>query len=268
MMALEPGAAGAFLRTLGPRIDARFGRPKAVLAVSAHTLARGHVMLAAERHTTVHDFGGFPDALYRMRYDAPGAPALADRVTALLAGAGIESRTLDRGGLDHGIWVPMRYLWPEADVPVLPLSFSPTDSPTALLALGRALAPLADEGVLVLGTGSLTHNLSLLFGVADRPPVDAPEIPESAAFRRWVHERSAARDWDALASYRRVAPHAALMHPTDEHWLPFYVAAGAGGTDATPARLHASVTYGHLAMDAYAFGPQAPALQDPQPVAG
>lgn len=263
MLALEPGDAGAFLKALGPRIDARLGRPKLVLVLSAHTLARSPVLLGAAQHHAVHDFGGFPDPLYRMRYDAPGAPAWAPRVAARLADAGLTVQTLDRGGLDHGIWVPLRYLWPDASVPVLPLSFSPYDAPSTLLALGRALAPLASEGVLVIGSGSLTHNLGLMAGAGWPPAVAAPETPEVAAFRCWVHARSTAGDWAALTDYRRQAPHAALMHPTDEHWLPFYAAAGAGGPDAPAVRLHGSVSYGHLAMDTYAFGPQADALQDP-----
>jgi 4,5-DOPA dioxygenase extradiol len=267
MIAREPREAGAFLQWLGPAITTRCGRPRAVLAVSAHTMARGHVLLAGARHPAIYDFRRFPDPLYRLRYDAPGAPDLAPRVSALLGEAGIAVQTRDQGGLDHGLWIPLRFMWPDASVPVLPLSFSPDDSPAQLLALGRALAPLADEGVLIVGSGSLTHNLSTLFGPAGRPPVDAPETPETAAFRTWVQQRSAARDWAALTDYRRLAPHAALMHPTDEHWLPFYVAAGAGGADATPQRLHASLTYGTLAMDAYAFGPRASALvQAPQAV--
>ena len=257
---LEPREAGAYMQALGPAIDRAFGRPKAVLAVSAHTLARRHVLLAGARHEAVYDFGGFPDALYRLRYDAPGAPALAPRVAALMADAGLTVQSLDAGGLDHGIWTPMRYLYPDADVPVLPLSFSPHDSPDALMALGRALAPLAAEGVLIVGSGSLTHNLRLIYGPGGAPDVAAPETVETAAFRRWVAERAAARDWAALRDYRRQAPHAAHMHPTDEHWLPFYVAAGAGGEDAVPRRLHASLTYGVLAMDLYAFGPAAAAL--------
>jgi 4,5-DOPA dioxygenase extradiol len=260
MTALEPREAGAFLQALGPAIDRAFGRPKAVLAVSAHTLARRPVLLAGARHAAVYDFGGFPEALYRLRYDAPGAPALAPRVVRLMADAGLAVQALDEGGLDHGIWTPLRYAYPGADVPVLPLSFNPQDRPDALWALGRALAPLADEGVLIVGSGSLTHNLRLVFGAGGMPPVDAPEAPESSAFRSWVAARSAARDWPALLDYRRQAPHAALMHPTDEHWLPFYVAAGAGGEGAVPQRLHASLTYGVLAMDAYAFGPGAGVL--------
>ncbi|MCA0240740.1 MAG: dioxygenase [Proteobacteria bacterium] len=261
MTALEPGEAGAFLRRLGPAIDAAFGRPRAVLALSAHTLTREPVLLAGAQHEAVHDFSGFPQALYELRYDAPGAPELALRVQALLAEGGIHSHRVDEGGLDHGIWTPLRYAYPDADVPVLPLGFSPQWAPQRLLALGHALAPLADEGVLIIGSGSLTHNLRLLFGAAGRPPVDAPEIDASAEFRRWVAERAAAADWAALNDYRRQAPHAALMHPTDEHWLPWYPAGGAAGEGAVGLRLHASVTYGSLAMDAYAFGPQAPRLQ-------
>ena len=260
MTALEPGAAGAFMQRLGPAIDAAFGRPRAVLAISAHTLTREPVLLAGARHEAVYDFSGFPDALYRLRYDAPGAPALAPRVRQLLAGAGFSAHVVDEGGLDHGIWTPLRYAYPQADVPVLPLGFPPDWTPERLLALGHALAPLTGEGVLVVGSGSLTHNLRLLFG-ASRPPVEAPEIAPSAEFRAWVAEHAAKADWAALNDYRRQAPHAALMHPTDEHWLPWYPAAGAAGVGAAGLRLHASVTHGCLAMDAYAFGPQAARLQ-------
>jgi 4,5-DOPA dioxygenase extradiol len=128
------------------------------------------------------------------------------------------------------------------------------------MALGRALAPLTQQGVLVYASGSLTHNLRLLFGTAQRPPLDAPEIPQSAAFRTWFAERGAAGDWAALQDYRRQAPHAVLMHPTDEHLLPLYVAAGAAGVQPAAVRLHGSLTYGCLGMDAYAFGDAAASL--------
>ncbi|MBP6901242.1 MAG: dioxygenase [Burkholderiaceae bacterium] len=265
MTALEPGVVGPFWSALGPRIEALAGgRPRAILAISAHTLTREPVLLAAAQHQTVHDFGGFPDALYRLRYDAPGAPALAERVAGLLQAADLPVHVLDRGGLDHGIWAPLRFVWPEADIPVLPLGFPPDWSPARLFALGQALAPLAadpDSGVLIYATGSLTHNLRLVFGAraSGMPALDAPEIPASAAFRRWFAERTAAADWPALLDYRRQAPQAELMHPTDEHLLPFYVAAGAGG-ELPATRLHDSLTYGCLGMDAYAFGPQAARL--------
>ena len=260
MIALEPGAAGAFMQRLGPALDAVFGRPKAIVAASAHTAARAPVLLAAPRHAAVYDFGGFDPRLYTMRYDAPGAPALAGRLSELLGQAGIAVHTLDQGGLDHGNWTALRYLYPDADIPILPLAFVPSQSPALQFALGAALAPLADDGVLVLGSGSITHNLRRVFaGGSLHPDKNQPEIPESRAFRDWIAQRSAERDWEALFDYRQRAPHAVDMHPTDEHLLPWYVAAGAGGRDATPLRLHASVELGCLGMDAYAFG--APALQ-------
>ena len=146
---------------------------------------------------------------------------------------------------------------------MLPLAFAPDWSPSRLFALGQALAPLADEGVLVYGTGSITHNLGLVFG-AGRPALDSPEIPECAAFRDWMAQRCALADWPALLDYRRQAPFAALMHPSDEHLLPLFVAAGAAAGAGHPAptglRLHASLTYGCLAMDAYGFGAAAQPL--------
>jgi 4,5-DOPA dioxygenase extradiol len=257
MIALEPGAAGGFLQRLGPAIDAAFGRPRAIVALSAHTLARAPVMLAAPRHEAVYDFGNFDDRLFSLRYDAPGAPALAERVAQRLPGV----HRVEQGGLDHGIWTALMYLYPDADVPVLPLAWSPRETPAALFALGAALAPLADDGVLVLGTGSITHNLRRVFahGLHDR---GGPEIAESAAFRGWMHERSSARDWEALLDWRARAPHAVDMHPTDEHLLPWFIAAGAGGRAHPPQRLHASVTFGALGMDAYAFGAGATRLGD------
>ena len=260
MIALEPGAAGAFMTRLGPAIDAAFGRPKAILAISAHTGARAPVLLAAARHQAVYDFGDFDARLNQMRYDAAGAPALARRVSNLLDGAQLASHTLDEGGLDHGIWTALRYIYPNADVPVLPLAFVPNQSPAQQLALGAALAPLAVEGVLILGTGSITHNLRRAFAGGLRSTGNRPEIPESAAFREWMRARGEARDWEALADYRRLAPHAVDMHPTDEHLLPWYVAAGAGGRADAAVRLHASVEMGSIGMDAYAFGPHAARL--------
>ncbi len=257
MIALEPGAAGAFMQRLGPAIDATFGRPRALVSISAHTAARRPVLLAASRHEAIYDFGGFDPKLRTLRYDAPGAPDLAPRAAALLAAASIAVEIVAEGGLDHGAWTALRYIYPDADIPVLPLAFVPDASPARQFALGAALAPLAAEGVLVLGSGSITHNLRRVFAGGLRAATDAPEIRESAAFRAWMKAKADARDWDALFDYRRLAPHAIDMHPTDEHLLPWYVAAGAGGRDATPLRMHTSVTLGSLGMDAYAFGPTA-----------
>jgi len=264
MIAIEPGAAGAFMRELGPALDAAFGRPRAIVVASAHSLTREPALLAAERHDTVHDFGGFPQPLYELRYDAPGAPDLAPRVAQRVRDAGLPVHVVADGGLDHGMWIPLRFAYPDVDVPVLPLAFPANWSPRQLFALGRSLAPLRSEGVLVLGSGSITHNLRLVFSRtahADTAREDQPEMPESAAFRRWFVERSAALDTEALFDYRRQAPHAALMHPSDEHLLPWYVAAGAGH-EGPMLRVHDSVTAGCLGMDAYAFGAGAVRLHE------
>ncbi|MDP9044925.1 MAG: dioxygenase [Pseudomonadota bacterium] len=257
MIALEPGAAGAFMRELGPAIDAAFGRPRAILVASAHTAARMPVLLAASTHAAVYDFGGFDRRLNALRYDAAGAPEVAQRAAELLAAAGLDVPTVAQGGLDHGIWTVLRYLYPGADVPVVPLAFAPHQSPAQQFALGAALAPLAEEGVLLMGSGSITHNLRRAFasGAGSRP-----EDPQSMAFREWFRRESDARAWEALLDYRRRAPHAVDMHPTDEHLLPWFIAAGAGGAADPAVRLHASAEMGSIGMDAYAFGVAAPTL--------
>jgi 4,5-DOPA dioxygenase extradiol len=257
MIALEPGEAGAYMERLGRQL----GKPDAIVAVSAHTTAREPVLMAGTPHQAVYDFGGFDPKLFTLRYDAPGAPDVAPRVASLLQAAGLPAHVVNEGGLDHGIWTSLRYLYPDADIPVLPLAFVPTQSPAQQFRLGEALAPLRQQGVLVLGTGSITHNLRRVFAGGLRPPGNQPEIPESAAFRDWMLGQSRVRDWDALFDYRRRAPYAVDMHPTDEHLLPWYVAAGAGGRDSTPVRLHGSVTYGAIGMDLYAFGPEAETLR-------
>jgi 4,5-DOPA dioxygenase extradiol len=259
MTSLEASAAKTAWQHLAQTLAQRAAKPTAVLAISAHTLTREPLLLAAKHHEAVHDFSGFPPELYALRYPAPGTPELARRVSALINSAGLPVHLVDEGGMDHGIWTPLRTLFPDGDVPVLPLGWPPHWTPTQLFALGQALAPLVDEGVLIMGSGAITHNLRLWAG--GHGDVNAPEYPESAAFRTWMAERSAAADWPELLDYRRQAPFAAHMHPTDEHLLPFFVAAGAAGAKPTGLRIHDSVTWGHLGMDIYAFGPAAAALQ-------
>jgi 4,5-DOPA dioxygenase extradiol len=232
MTALEPREAGAFMQRWGAQTVEAHGPPRAVLAVSAHSLAHEPVLLAAPRHVAVYDFGGFDNRLYALRYDAPGAPELAERAAALLQRAGLPVRLSNDGGLDHGIWTPLRYVLPAANVPVLPLAWPPGWPPQRKQLLRRVFA------------GGL------------RTDIDRPATPESSAFRDWWAGQSAAANWAALFNYRDEAPHARLMHPTDEHLLPFFVAAGAAG--GGPAeRVHASLTYGDLGMDAYRFAPTA-----------
>lgn len=257
MIAITRSEASDFLDRLGPLIEARFGRPKAALVVSPHSATREPMALAGPMHDAIHDFGGFPRELYEQRYDAEGDPALAARAVRLLREAGVTAHLADASGLDHGIWTLLQRMWPKAEVPVMPLTLVPNWSPQRQWAVGQALAPLAAEGVLVIGSGAMTHNLQRFFGL--RGQVKGVE-PDVAAFQDWVQERGVTRDWEALFDYRRQAPSAALQHPTDEHWLPFYVAAGAGGAEHPAVRIHQSVDSGVLAMDGYAFGPGAAEL--------
>ena len=258
MTALHPGDAGIAMQAMGRRLLARFGKPRAVLGVSAHTLARDWTLLAAPQHEAVYDFGGFDPRLRTLRYDVAGAPDLASPVQALLQAAGLSVEIDAAGGLDHGLWTPLRYLFPEADVPVLPLAWNPEASPAELMAAGRALAPLAEDGVLILASGSITHNLRLF--MQRGAPMNAPEMPESEAFRHWWAERAAERDWPALQAWAHEAPHGMLMHPTDEHLLPWFLAAGAGGAESPAVRVHGSAQHAVIGMDLYVFGPNAAAL--------
>jgi 4,5-DOPA dioxygenase extradiol len=266
MIAVEPREAGLFMQRLGLRIDAVFGRPRAIVAMSPHTTTRTPYVLGADAHEAIHDFGGFPEALHQIRYDAPGQAALSKDIAALLQQAGMGATWSEQGGLDHGIWTALMHLYPQADVPVVPVSFKLQSSPKQMFDMGQALSDLRSAGVLIIGSGSLTHNLQRFF---TRPtPVDAAEPPDCAEFRNWVQVNTEGGLWPELLDYRRLAPHVEAMHPTDEHWLPFYFAAGAAcvGDQPWPAeavRLHGSVTHGHLAMDAYGFGAGARQLMDP-----
>lgn len=258
MIAIERSPASDFLDQLGARIERAYGRPRAALVVSPHTATRRPVVLAELRHAAIHDFGGFPAELYEQQYDAQGDPQLAVEVARRLTEAGIATEAVAAGGLDHGIWTLLKRMWPGAEVPVVPLSLVPNWTPQQQWAIGQALVPLADDGVLIIGSGAMTHNLRRFFG--QRSDKGAAVAPDVAAFQTWVTERGAARDWEALWDYRRQAPHAVEQHPTDEHWLPFYIAAGAGGADSPAVRLHDSVDAGLLAMDGFAFGPEAARL--------
>ncbi|WP_020656200.1 dioxygenase family protein [Massilia niastensis] len=246
MLALQDSPARRFLQGLGKSL----GRPQAIVVVSAHWETGGGPALSlAPRPETIHDFGGFPRALFEIQYPAPGAPEAARRAAALLAAADIPAGFSADRGLDHGAWVPLGLMYPDADIPVTQLSVVHGASPADHEQLGRALAPLRSEGVLVVGSGSLTHNLVEFRGQA----IDAPAPDWVSGFETWMKDRLEDSDRAALLDYRRAAPFAARNHPTEEHLLPLFVAMGAGGPDASATRLHAGVEHGVLAMDAYAF---------------
>ena len=246
MLALQDSPARRFLQGLGKTLP----RPQAILAVSAHWETRGGPAVSlAEQPETIHDFGGFPRALFEMQYPAPGAPAAATRAAALLSEHGIAAGRSAQRGLDHGAWVPLTLMYPEADIPVAQLSVVHGASPAEHERIGRALAALRSEGVLVVGSGSLTHNLYEYRGQG----IDAPVPQWVSEFEAWMKARLEGSERAALLDYRRAAPFAAQNHPTEEHLLPLYVAMGAAGPDARATQLHASFEHGVLAMDAYAF---------------
>jgi 4,5-DOPA dioxygenase extradiol len=243
MLPLTEAPARAFLEGLAGTLE----RPKAILVASAHWETARPAVNAVARNDTIHDFHGFPPALYRLSYPAPGDPVLAERVSGLLREAGFAGETDYTRGLDHGAWVPLLLAYPDADIPVLQVSVQSELGPAHHLRLGQALAPLRDEGVLVIGSGSWTHDLRRFRGQA----IDAPEAPDVVAFSDWMDTALAEGRRDDLLAYRSTAPYAVQEHPTEEHLLPLFVAMGAGGD--TPRRIHRSASYGILRMDAYSF---------------
>ncbi len=246
MTALHPGQVGERLAELARAMP----KPKAIVIATAHWLAHQPSVGGAARPETVHDFYGFPRELFDIQYPAPGEPALAERVCRLLDKAGLKPALDPQHGLDHGAWVPLRLLYPDADIPVVPLSIQPNLGPAHQYAVGRALAPLREEGVLVIGSGSITHNLhDFRQGYSDER-----EAPYVRPFIGWVEEKLARGEVNALLDYRRQAPFAERAHPTDEHFLPLYVALGAAGEGAHAERIDAGIDLGFLAMDIYRFG--------------
>jgi 4,5-DOPA dioxygenase extradiol len=245
MLALQPSPARDFLAGLGGLLAV----PKAIVVASAHWETERPEVTAMPINDTIHDFYGFPPALYAMRYPAPGDPALAGRIAKLLADAGLGGSVDPGRGLDHGAWVPLGLMYPGHEIPVLQLSLQPHLGAAHHLRLGNALRPLAHEDVLVIGSGSFTHNLGRLRRVE---PYAGPP-PDVVAFADWMHAALLENRTDDLLAWHSKAPHAAMQHPTDEHLLPLFVALGAANDGARAERLHASTTYGALRMDAYAF---------------
>lgn len=227
-------------------------RPSAILVVSAHWETWTPTVNAVARQETIHDFGGFQRELYEIQYPAPGSALFAERVAALLGDAGLPC-ALDRArGLDHGAWVPLMLMYPDADIPVVQLSVQSHQGPEHHLAMGRALSALRAEGVLVIGSGSFTHDLSEFRRYRD--VTLEPEPAWVTQFADWFDQALADGRTADLLNYRQAAPFAAKNHPTEEHLLPLYVALGAAGSDGGTERLHASTTHGVLRMDVYAFG--------------
>ena len=242
---LDAGETAAAWRQLGEQLP----KPTSILVISAHWESHIPTISCAVQPETIHDFRGFPEELYRLQYPAPGAPQMAEAAAQLLQQANIPVQLDDKRGLDHGAWVPLSIMFPQADIPVAQLSMQPERSPAWHLALGRALRPLREQGVLIIGSGAITHNLRAVF---KHPPGESVPVWVTD-FCDWVAERITEGDIDALCAYRTLAPYAELNHPTDEHLLPLFVALGAASNVETAQHLNRVTTFGLLAMDAWLF---------------
>jgi 4,5-DOPA dioxygenase extradiol len=245
---LTEAPARQFLAGLGRQL----GKPSAIVVASAHWETATPTVNNVARNPTIHDFYGFPAELYRLAYPAPGSAGLAEIAADLLCTAGLACQMDHIRGLDHGAWVPLLLMYPQADIPVVQISLQPHLGPAHHMQIGQALAPLRQQDVLIIGSGSLTHDLSRFRGMRldSRPPADVTD------FADWMEKALLEDRTCDLLTYRRLAPAAMRNHPSEEHLLPLFVALGAAAADDghhKAEQLHRSSTYGVLRMDAYAF---------------
>jgi 4,5-DOPA dioxygenase extradiol len=250
--AIEAGSTGPALTHYGEALRAAWpGAIRGVVIMSPHWMARSPAVMTSQAPATWHDFGGFPAALYQLQYPAPGHPQLAAEVLARLKDAGIDAKADPERPLDHGAWVPLMHLFPQADIPVVQVALPAGAGPAEVMAMGRALSGLRAQGVMLVGSGSMTHNLSEFFGGAREP------APYVLAFSRWVEDAVSRRDVAALLDYRRQAPGAQRAHPSEDHFLPLFFALGAAGWDEpdgpVPEYLSREVMHSMLAMDTFAL---------------
>ncbi|MEO8119511.1 MAG: class III extradiol ring-cleavage dioxygenase [Rhodoferax sp.] len=242
--ALEPGVLGPHLHALGQQLSGI----SAVLVVSPHWQTRDVQLMTTPAPETVHDFGGFASALYELHYPAAGHPELATQAAQLLANAGYAVSVDARRGLDHGAWVPLRHLLPDANLPVFQVSMPYALNTATAFKLGQALAPLRERGVLILASGSMTHNLHEF---RQSGSVEAPYVRD---FAQWIRQAVLRHDVEQLVAYRRLAPQAERAHPTEEHFLPLLVALGARGDGEAARVIEGGITNGMLSMESYAWG--------------
>ncbi len=243
MLALQPGDSGPALK----RLAAEMPRPKAIVVVSAHWESQELLVSGNPAPETWHDFGGFPRELFAVQYPAPGQPQLAAQIVELLTADGLSARIDNQRPFDHGTWVPLSLMYPDADIPVVQVSLPSRMGPALQTRVGRTLASLREQDVLLVGSGSITHNLGELDWRAGPESIE----PWARDFRDWIVDKLTALDEAALHDYRRQAPHAVRSHPSDEHLLPLYFARGAGGPFSVA---HQGFTMGALGMDIYRFG--------------
>jgi len=242
--AVEPGALGVLLHTWGSQLT----NIKAVLVVSPHWQTTDVQVMTTVQPETMHDFGGFSSNLYALQYLAKGQPDMAKDASQLLNAAGFATQLNDHRGLDHGAWIPLMHLLPKADVPVFQVSMPLTLNTQQAVKLGQALASIRNQGVLIVASGSMTHNLHEF-----RPSAKIPEVYVQE-FAAWVRSKVLAHETNSLMQYRTEAPHAERAHPSEEHFLPLLIAMGAQGNSGTAQLLDGGITNGVLSMDSYVWG--------------
>lgn len=247
-MLLSDIPARTFLTKLGTSLP----RPRGIVVISAHWSAGSLQVTKASALETIYDFSGWPAPLYDIEYQASGADWLNESLTDALEAAGHPVRTGPRPGLDHGAWVPLVLMFPQADIPIVQLSLQYGASPEQHFRIGQALEGLTREGVLILGSGGLVHNLRAL------APEGTPPADWAVSFDNWLYERLQTRDLEALFSYTDNAEYTRQAHPTDEHLMPLYVAMGAGWSTGATQQIHHSFSYGNLSMSSYAFASDKP----------
>ena len=246
MMWDTPSPAQAFLKNLAARLP----KCKAVLVVSAHWQAPEFRVSAVSKPKMIYDFGGFGEHYYEVKYPASGSPPVAQQVRELLAQQGIASAVDQNRGLDHAVWIPIGLMFPKANIPVVSLSIKFKGSPEEHFAAGQALKELRRQGVLIVGSGTATHNRRALFS-GGIPAVNAEPDAGAQEFSQWLIDH--ANDRNAIIDYKKSAPSANHHHPTPDHFMPFIVAMGAG--DGDPAEcLHQSFNYSHFAMTSFSWG--------------
>lgn len=251
-LVLQKSEAANFLRNLPNILDT----PKAIVIVSAHFEASGAKVVSDPNPETIYDFGGFDPSLYQMTYPAKGDPQLANRVFDHLKSAGIDSELVSNRGFDHGVWSPLSLVYPQADIPIVQVSIDPSRDAKYHYELGKALAPLRHEDILLIGSGHITHNLRAVFSVMQTGRVDAVMGEKVDAFTEWFHEQFEAGNKDAILDWRNSAPFPVENHPTDEHLMPIFFSYGASSNDeeATAQRIHSSKQFDSFVYDVYKFG--------------
>lgn len=244
MMAVQQSATSDFLVSLGQTLS----KPRAIVVFSAHfDEAHDIVITSGDAPQTIHDFYNFPKALYEIQYPAPGDPKLANTISEYFYKAGIKAVQSAKQGWDHGVWIPLRLMYPAANIPIVQVSINTRLGTKAMYKYGQLLAPLRSDNVLIIGSGGISHNLREIF----KSPATPNRVQMVNEFTHWVEQKLITQNTQALLNYLNEAPNALFNHPTAEHFLPLFAALGSG--DGQVEKIHKDIEMDILALDAYKF---------------